>query len=195
MAELLSRLQVVIVQVNRQIKCAYKCNAKSELPKWVVAFSTNVYFTSVDIEGTFSEKIIFLNEPTPASFCLFSFFSHGKYSTNTINDKSVDGVLGTRTQASKIIGTDDSTKLWLIQIWLMLVTVHGRQYLMITLQLLRFKPLQGVPICLQLNRRNRLFRRTSVYALFCRNVNCNLSSASHLLTVLGTNFLIILRPL
>ena len=36
----------------------------------------------------------------PGSFCLFSFFSHEKYSSNTINEKSVDGVLGTRTRAS-----------------------------------------------------------------------------------------------
>ena len=36
----------------------------------------------------------------PGSFCLFSFFSHEKYSSNTINEKSVDGVLGTRTRAA-----------------------------------------------------------------------------------------------
>ena len=42
---------------------------------------------------------IFYNGPTPASFCLFSFFSHDKYSTNlTVDDKSIDGVLGTRTR-------------------------------------------------------------------------------------------------
>ena len=27
---------------------------------------------------------IFLNGPNPAYFCLISFFSHGKYSTNTL---------------------------------------------------------------------------------------------------------------
>ena len=32
-------------------------------------------------------------------FSLFSLFSHEKYSTNTLNDKRVDGVLGTRTRA------------------------------------------------------------------------------------------------
>ena len=35
---------------------------------------------------------VFLNWPNPASFCLFSFFLHDKYSTNTINEKSVVGV-------------------------------------------------------------------------------------------------------
>ena len=39
---------------------------------------------------------------------VFSFFSHDKYSTNTINDKSVDGVLGTRTWSSRILGADES---------------------------------------------------------------------------------------
>ena len=54
----------------------------------------------------------FRNEPNTASFCLLSFFSHDKYSTNTINDKSVDGVLGTRTQCSRMVGADESTELW-----------------------------------------------------------------------------------
>ena len=35
------------------------------------------------------------NGPNLVSFCLFSFFSHDKYSTKTIKDKSIDGVLGT----------------------------------------------------------------------------------------------------
>ena len=56
---------------------------------------------------------IFLNGPNLASFCLFSFFSHDKYSTNlTINYKSVDGVLGTRTWGGRIVGADKSTELW-----------------------------------------------------------------------------------
>ena len=46
---------------------------------------------------------MFLNGPNPNSFCLFSFFSHDKYSTNlTINDKSVDGVPVTRTQGGRM---------------------------------------------------------------------------------------------
>ena len=44
---------------------------------------------------------------------IISFFSHDKYSTNlTINDKSVDGVLGTQTRGGRMVGTDDSTELW-----------------------------------------------------------------------------------
>ena len=50
---------------------------------------------------------LFKNGPNPASFCLFSFFSHDKFSTNlTINDKSVDGVLGTRTRGGRMVGAD-----------------------------------------------------------------------------------------
>ena len=48
----------------------------------------------------------------PGLFCLFSFFSRDKYSTNlTINYKSIDGVLGTRTRGSRMVGTDESTEL------------------------------------------------------------------------------------
>ena len=51
--------------------------------------------------------------PKPASFCLFSFFSYDKYSTNlTINDKNIYGVLGTRTQGGRMVGADESTELW-----------------------------------------------------------------------------------
>ena len=36
-----------------------------------------------------------------------------KYSTNfTINDKSIDGVLGSRTQGGMMEGADESTELW-----------------------------------------------------------------------------------
>ena len=44
-------------------------------------------------------------------FLFISFFSHYKYGTNTLNDKSIDGVLGTRTRGSRIVGADESTEL------------------------------------------------------------------------------------
>ena len=48
-------------------------------------------------------------------FCLFSFLSHitwTKYSTNfTINEKSVDGMLGSRTRGGRFEGADESTEL------------------------------------------------------------------------------------
>ena len=47
----------------------------------------------------------FLNGPIRPLFRLFSFFSHA----NTINDNSIDGVLGTRARAG--VGADDSTEL------------------------------------------------------------------------------------
>ena len=45
-------------------------------------------------------------------FRLLSFFSHDKYSTNTLNDKSVDGVLGIRTHGRIMVGADDTSELW-----------------------------------------------------------------------------------
>ena len=44
-------------------------------------------------------------------FVYFSLFSRDKHSSNlTINDKSIDGVLGTRTQGGGLIGADKSTE-------------------------------------------------------------------------------------
>ena len=44
-------------------------------------------------------------EQTRPLFVHFSSFSHDKYSTNlTINDKSVDDVLGTRTRVGRMVG-------------------------------------------------------------------------------------------
>ena len=48
-------------------------------------------------------------------FGLFSFFftTQDKYSTNfTINDKSIDGVLGSQTWGGMMEGADVSTELW-----------------------------------------------------------------------------------
>ena len=46
--------------------------------------------------------IFFFKWSKPGLFLfLFSFFSHDKYSTNTINEKSVDGMLGTQTRVAE----------------------------------------------------------------------------------------------
>ena len=59
------------------------------------------------------EKICFLLKMAQTRpFYLLSFFSHDKYSANTINDKSVDGVLGIRTRGGRMVGADKSTQLW-----------------------------------------------------------------------------------
>ena len=43
---------------------------------------------------------------------LFVYF-HSFLMTNlTINDKSVDGVLGNRTQGGRMVGADESSELW-----------------------------------------------------------------------------------
>ena len=59
----------------------------------------------------FNIIFFFLKGPTPASFCLFSFFSHNKYITNTINDKSIDGC-DLATQGGRMVRTYKSTELW-----------------------------------------------------------------------------------
>ena len=43
---------------------------------------------------------IFLNESNTACFCLFLFYTHDKYNTNTITYKRVDGVLGLKPGAA-----------------------------------------------------------------------------------------------
>ena len=49
--------------------------------------------------------IFFKKWAKPGLFLFILFFSHDKYSTNlTINDKSIDGVLGTRTRGSRMVG-------------------------------------------------------------------------------------------
>ena len=55
------------------------------------------------------QLFFYKNGPYPASF------SHrmDKYSTNlTINDKSVYGMLGSRTRGGRMEGADKSTELW-----------------------------------------------------------------------------------
>ena len=42
---------------------------------------------------------------------LLLFFSHDKCSTNAIN-KSIDGVLGSRTRSDRMVGADKYTELW-----------------------------------------------------------------------------------
>ena len=61
-------------------------------------------------------------------FCLFFIlvFSHEKCSTNlTINDKSMDGVLGSRTRGGRIVGADKSTELSWHPTKVQLITIIG----------------------------------------------------------------------
>ena len=69
----------------------------------------------VSVLAFYSDNLSFFlkNGPNPATFCIFSFFSHDKYSRNlTINDKSIDGVLGIQTGGGSMVGADKSTELW-----------------------------------------------------------------------------------
>ena len=47
--------------------------------------------------------------PIPASFCLFTSFSH--YNFNNTNWKSLDGVLGIWTLGHRMVGADKTTEL------------------------------------------------------------------------------------
>ena len=51
-----------------------------------------------------------MGQPLPL-FCLFSSFTLDKFSTNmTVNDKSGDGELGTRTRGGIMVTTDEFTE-------------------------------------------------------------------------------------
>ena len=55
------------------------------------------------------------NKQKRGRFCLFSFFSQckDKHSTNLpLNDKIIDGGLGTRTGGGRMEGADESTDIW-----------------------------------------------------------------------------------
>ena len=56
-------------------------------------------------------KSFIKNWVRPCLFCLFSFFSHDKYSKN-LTSNSVDGVLGTQIPGGRMVGADKSTELW-----------------------------------------------------------------------------------
>ena len=71
------------------------------------------FYAYRDMKSSRLVLISLKNGPNPASFCLFLFFSHDKYSTKfTVRDKSVDGVNGTQTQGGRMVGTDESTEPW-----------------------------------------------------------------------------------
>ena len=71
--------------------------------------------------------ILFKNGPIPASFCLFSSFSH--YNFNYSNWKSLGGVLGIRTQDCRMVGTDKTKEIWplyfILSLW-MCVKIKAR---------------------------------------------------------------------
>ena len=60
--------------------------------------------------------LAFLMGQTRPLFVYFRTFHNEKtnaYSTNlTVNDKSIDGALGTRTRGGRTEGADESTELW-----------------------------------------------------------------------------------
>ena len=57
-------------------------------------------------------NLLFKNGPNPASFWFIFVLFHNTRTNFTINDKSIDGVLGSRTQGGMMEGADESTELW-----------------------------------------------------------------------------------
>ena len=43
---------------------------------------------------------------------IFNYFCSFHMTNLTIHDKSIDGLLGTQTWGSMMVGTDESTELW-----------------------------------------------------------------------------------
>ena len=56
--------------------------------------------------------LFFLNGPNPASFWFIFVLFHNTRTNFTLNDKSIDGVLGSRTRGGMMEGADESTELW-----------------------------------------------------------------------------------
>ena len=77
---------------------------------WNIKCFKQIHYVSKLLFGNSNLRICFLNGPIPASFRLFSSFPHD---TNQIHiDKSIDGVLGTRTRGGRMEGAGESTELW-----------------------------------------------------------------------------------
>ena len=99
--------------------CIHPCTSLYTSLYTNVLWSIRIFYKNVNGKrGIFSYFIYFFlkNGPNPASFWFIfcSFSQHkDKYRTNfTINDKSIDGVLGSRTQGGMMEGADESTELW-----------------------------------------------------------------------------------
>ena len=65
---------------------------------FTITQSSSFHGMDYTLTSSIKDNSFLKNGPNP--FCLFSFFSHDKYSANTINDKRVDSVLGTRTRVA-----------------------------------------------------------------------------------------------
>ena len=91
------------------------CVSKIQLYLWqsTIPKSLNNWPKIITPPSSWASFVNFLNGPNPASFCLFSFSLRTNIAQIlTINEKSIDGVLGTQTRGGRLVGTDKSTDLW-----------------------------------------------------------------------------------
>ena len=80
------------------------CVSKIQLYLWqsTIPKSLNNWPKIITPPSSWASFVNFLNGPNPASFCLFSFSLRTNIAQIlTINEKSIDGVLGTRTRAAE----------------------------------------------------------------------------------------------
>ena len=100
---------VRFVCLNRYIQVNQKPFSQSEIRSIRV-------LRSQDAANNWKCFWVFFKWAKPGLFLVYfrSFSQHkDKYSTNfTINDKSIDGVLGSRTRGGMMEGADESTELW-----------------------------------------------------------------------------------
>ena len=75
-----------------------------------------IFFKKEEVQSLYCLLVWFFKWAEPGLFLVyFCSFSQrkDKYCTNfTLNDKSIDGLLGSRTQGSMMEGADESTELW-----------------------------------------------------------------------------------
>ena len=93
-------------------KQTFPCRAAAMRGRLWQTWKNNRAFNVKDLKFYFKPRARFFNGPHPDSFCLFSSFTYHIYCTNTINDRSVDGVLGTWSRGSRMVGADEATELW-----------------------------------------------------------------------------------
>ena len=99
---------------KQQTPTSSKLQRLSAHSKRAFLFCCNPTYHEGDLCNNVSSGFLKMGQIRPILF-IFVLFSHckDKYSTNlTINDKSIDGVLGSRTQGGRMEGTDESTELW-----------------------------------------------------------------------------------
>ena len=101
-------LSLFLLRRRRRVLCNNIC-----LHVVVHKTTTTKLITLVTFQEWALLRVSFFKWAKPILFLfIFVLFTWQKNNTNTLNDKSNDGVLGTRTWGSRMLGTDKSGELW-----------------------------------------------------------------------------------